>query len=349
MSARKLIIALIVFLALVTVAAGTAAFAFTRALKPLQPAGADGTVAEVKFIVAPGESAQSIAARLEEQRLIRSRWAFMLLARFNQMDTGLQAGTYMVKATDSPAEMLDLLLRGEVATKRFTVPEGLTVDQILTCLADQGMGSPEAFRKQLEDVSLVSRWLPETEEERAAIRQPFEGYLFPDTYTIPIDLDERGIVERMLSRFAEIWSDDYMRRAEELGMTPHEIVTLASIVERETRCPSERPLISAVFHNRLAIDMKLDADPTVRYALDKRDGIVLYSDLECDSPYNTYKYAGLPPGPIACPGLDSIRAALYPADVDYFYFVAKQDDDGTHAFARTYSEHLRNVSSYQSR
>src|SRR5690606_4796977 len=199
--------------------------------------------------------------------------------------------------------------------------------------------SAEELRRAVDAAAESWPYLP----EGVALQEPLEGYLFPDTYVFTRTTTEKHLIAGMLDGFQRALEralgDEGLQRAEDLGLTVHEVVTMASIIEREAQVAAERPLIAAVYHNRLRIGMKLDADPTVLYALGRTDGRLLYEDLEVDSPYNTYRNPGLPPGPIASPGEAAIRAALHPADVDYLFFVAKGDGSGEHLFARTYEEH----------
>jgi UPF0755 protein len=241
------------------------------------------------------------------------------------------------------SDILAKMLRGQVVTYPFTVPEGYTVIQVVDLLVRKGFADPAKLTQIVKEAPMV---FPYTIRSKL-VKQPLEGFLFPDTYQYHKGMSEEAIVTMMLRRFESNFGPDLQARAAELKMSVPEAVTLASIIEREARVPAERPIISAVYHNRLKIGMKLDADPTVRYALDHPGDIVTFKDLEVNSPYNTYKNAGLPPGPIAAPGLASIRAALYPADVPYLYFVAKNDGTGAHEFSRTLAEHVRAVRKYQ--
>ncbi len=301
--------------------------------------------------VAPGTSTMDVGRMLHSQELIRADWAFGLLSRQLELDGKLQAGWYWVSPDMSPEQIMRRMVRGEVATEWFVVPEGFTADMTVEALADQGLGDLEAFQRAIADASPIRGWLPEGYDAKAACPEfnlPYsalEGYLFPDTYEIPYGSTEEDIIRRMLSGFQAIWTEERLALAEERGLTIHEVVTLASIVEREAVAASERPIIASVFTNRLDIGMSLGACATILYVQGRRDGPVLYVDQEVDSPYNTYMYDALPPGPIANPGLASIDAVLNPEETDYLYFVSR--GDGTHVFAQTYSEHQRNVATYQ--
>jgi UPF0755 protein len=220
-------------------------------------------------------------------------------------------------------------VNGDILTVRVTIPEGYNMWQVSTAFSGAGVDSV-AMLKAIHDPDLVK-----------ALQVPVdnvEGYLYPDTYLVPFGSDAGDIVVQMLTKFHAVWTPDFENRARELGMTRHQVMTLASIVEAEARDPMERPLVSAVYHNRLRIGMKQDADPTVAYAKGGYHGHLYYKDLALDSPYNTYRHAGLPPGPIGNPGRESIRAALFPDTTSQaLYFVAR--GDGRHDFSNTLKEH----------
>jgi UPF0755 protein len=290
----------------------------------------------------PGATAQEIAVILEEAGLIHSSLFLRLYLRFQDDNRPLIAGEYSFSPSMTLDEILDKLRRGivEEHTVRFTVPEGLTVEQIAARLNEQGLVEKEKFLEiaREPDADLLQAFcflkdVPETTDYF------LDGYLFPNTYEIEEDATEKDIVRLMLGYFSKVFDEEYQKRAAELGMSIHEIVTLASIIEREAVVDSERPLISAVFHNRLKRNYPLESCATVQYALGEVKPVLTNEDTKIESSYNTYKITGLPPGPIAAPGLASIEAALYPADVDYFFFVAKEDGTGEHYFSRTLEEH----------
>lgn len=299
-----------------------------------------------------GASTSQIGAILQRTGLIKHQGVFRLLARVRNADGRLKAGEYELSPGLSVEEILRKLERGEVATRAFTIPEGLTVEEIAAILAARGFGDRDAILRTMDDPALTRELLAEAGLAAAAaaltapgILHPLEGYLFPDTYRVAPDTPPRDLIAMMLKRFRKAYTPAMAERARAQGLSLHQVVTLASIVEEEAAAPRERPLIAGVYWNRLKDGMKLDADPTVRYALGKRTEPLLLADLDVSSPYNTYRRIGLPPGPIAAPGLASLLAALYPAEVPHLYFVARQD--GTHAFSRTLAEHLKNVRRYQ--
>ena len=252
----------------------------------------------------------------------------------------LKAGEYRFDKAMSPREVVGKIARGEVDLVNITFREGLTVAEMATLFETQGLGSADAFRTAAADPSLVRDIDPQATD--------LEGYLFPETYAVSRHVDAAQLVRAMVDRFNKVLTAELRDAAAARQMTLRQLVTLASIVEKETGSTDERPTVAAVYANRLRIGMGLQCDPTVIYALQragKFDGNLRRDDLSFDSPYNTYRYPGLPPGPIAAPGRGALEAAAHPAAVDYLYFVSR--NDGTHAFARTLDEHNRNVQKFQ--
>ncbi|MBO8129683.1 MAG: endolytic transglycosylase MltG [Peptococcaceae bacterium] len=276
-----------------------------------------------------------IAAILRENDLIRNEKVFILYTRFLGIDHALKAGTYEISGSVSVPELAELLLRGQPEVVSFTVPEGYNLQQIADLLEEQGLASRKVFFDAVTQGEFNYSFLPDLNMDKHRL----EGYLFPDTYHIGPQTSVNTIIKLMLERFQKFLNQHHYRDlAEQAGLTVHEAVTLASLIEREAQKSYERPLISSVLHNRLKKGMPLQVDATVIYALGKtHKDQVLLKDLEVDSPYNTYKYYGLPPGPIACPGEESLLAAVQPASTDYLYYVAKPD--GSHHFSHTLAEH----------
>lgn len=277
-----------------------------------------------------GVTGAEVGRILAEKHVIRSAFGFRLLVRFSRGH--LRPGMYDLSSNMSPQSILHKLESGEVSAKWMTFPEGFTVQQIAERLDAGGVGSAEQFEHEALDSG---------EHFKTKFAHPgesLEGYLFPDTYLIPAGIQEDGVINEMLNSFQEKIAAPLAGDIRASGMSLKEIVTLASLIEREARVHADRPLISAVLRNRIAKGMRLECDATILYALGKHKKRVFYKDLNVDSPYNTYRNAGLPPGPIANPGLDSIKAALHPAKVDYLYYVARPN--GTHIFSRTFEEHL---------
>lgn len=334
----------VVLVAVVAGAIGWMQHAYRRALGPVAP----GSGTPVVVTIPSGSSTLQIARLLEERRLIRSAWAFRLLAWQKGQDDALKAGVYRLHRGMSAPMILDQLVRGEVLHARFTIPEGWTVGQAVQRLVSMGLAERAPLEAALAEAARRWPFLP----DGVPLAQPLEGYLFPDTYHVPVDEHGRAtdpglLVGVMLDRFRQVFDSERQRRAREMGLTVHQVVTLASIVEREARVADEKPLIAAVYLNRLRRGMSLDADPTVLYALGRLSGPLTRSDLRVESPYNTYRVAGLPPGPIGSPGRDALDAVLNPADVDYLFFVLAPDGSGRHRFARTLAEHERNVRDYR--
>ena len=267
-------------------------------------------------------------------------WARLYLSRYLD-DPTLKAGEYRFTGAATTPEVLTKLVRGEVLTHNVTVIEGLDIETIAAHLAEAGFGDPDEFLRLMRSSELIADLDPLAED--------LEGYVFPDTYAFARNTSEAEIVATMVSTFRRHWTDSIEPLlSEDDPRTARDVVTLASIVESETGIDTERPVVAGVYANRLRIGMGLYADPTVIYALKRKgtwDGNLRRPDLEVDSPYNTYRYPGLPPGPIASPGLASLLAAAQPADVPYLYFVSR--NDGTHVFARTLAEHNRNVERWQ--
>lgn len=324
-----------------TLVVGLGAVVCRAMLAPVRPGSAESEIVVVPY----GHGASQIARLLAERGLIRSASAFRLWTVCTSISGRLRAGEYSISYDMSVPQIADKMVRGLVVLHPLTIPEGYNVTQIAALLQQRGFADSVRFVAALEDAAGAGV-LPAAfaSSQPALVRYPLEGYLFPDTYHLYRGITEAELVRVMVGRFRASFTEAFAERARELNMTPAQVVTLASVIEREARVPEERAIISGVFHNRLRRGMKLDADPTVRYAMPDPTQPITSRELAIDSPYNTYVYAGLPPGPICSPGRASIEAALYPAQVDYLYFVARPD--GTHAFSRTYAEHLRNVALY---
>jgi UPF0755 protein len=286
--------------------------------------------APVRRVTIPqGASFAAAAESLESAGVLGSPRLFRLYASATRRDRDIKAGTYLLEPGLSWSELIDALTAGRGIEHSVTIPEGFALRDIVPLLA-RTTGAP------VESLWVAAR--DSAARRRLEIPTPdLEGYLFPDTYRFMYGTGAREAVRELVRRFDDVWQPAWDARAAELGMTRHEIITLASIVEKEARLAEERPVISAVYHNRLRQRMPLQADPTVQYANGEHRTRVLYKDLKIDSPYNTYRNRGLPPGPISSPGRASIEAALYPANVPYRYFVAHPD--GHHEFRVTFEEH----------
>jgi UPF0755 protein len=287
--------------------------------------------------VYPGESFRSVAARLEAAGLIRSPLRFRLYARLARLDKKVKTGEYEFSGMMTPGQILAALKEGKVRLHHLTIPEGFNLNQIAQAVAEAGYGEAASFLRLATDPALAREVDPEA--------QTLEGYLFPDTYSLPKGLSQREIIAAMLQRFRSEIAPQWRQRAAELGLSMHQVLTLASIIEKETGDPAERPLISSVFHNRLRKGMRLETDPTVIYGIDEFDGNLTRAHLRTPTPYNTYTFKGLPPGPIASPGRAAIEAALYPEDTDYLFFVSRKDR--THQFSTNLDDHQKAVRQYQ--
>lgn len=312
------------------------------ALQPALPA----TNASVVIEVSPHATADQIAGLLQEKGLIRSSLAFQLLAKFSGQEGKLKAGRYLFSPGQTPWEILSMLAQGKTTTDavRVTVPEGFTIKQIARLLAAKGITDEQEFLSVARSGRLDSRFFADAPRPGTEFR--WEGFFFPDTYLFQPDTPALQVAQRMLARTDEVWEEETRTHARlPLGLTPREVVTLASLVEREAKVAAERPLIARVFYNRLQAKMNLQSCATIQYLLPEPKPRLLDADTRLPSPYNTYLHPGLPPGPIASPGRASLRAALNPSTEAYLYFVAKPD--GSHAFSRTYREHLNNQQRYQ--
>jgi UPF0755 protein len=289
------------------------------------------------FDVRAGASLGQVARDLEARGLIRSAIAFKLLARYRQLDGVVQVGEYELSAAFAPAEILTRIVEGRVVVYEVVIPEGLIAARIAPRLEAAGLVDAAAFLAFASDRASA--------ESLGVEGVTLEGYLFPETYRLPHGLGVREVAKVLVDQFLQVWREiEPQARRQELSML--EVVTLASIVEKETAAPEERPLIASVFRNRLKRGMRLETDPTVIYGIPDFDGNLRRRDLEnAENPYNTYQIPGLPPGPIANPGADALRAVVNPAESDYLFFVSR--NDGTHVFSKTYSEHVRAVDQYQ--
>jgi len=297
---------------------------------------ASGGVESVLTIPA-GQSLAVTAGELERLGLVQSALKFRLLARWEGYDRRLKAGEYALTPALTPREILGIMGKGLVRLHRLTVPEGLTIAQIAELVDRTGLAAGADVLARATD--------PAQARALGIAADTLEGYLYPETYFFPKTVAVEGILSAMVGRFRAVFTPEWERRAAEMGLSTHQAVTLASIIEKETGAPSERPLIASVFHNRLKRGMRLETDPTVIYGVKNFDGNLTRRHLETPTPYNTYMIKGLPPGPIANPGKDSLGAALYPAQSDYLFFVSR--NNGTHQFSTTFAEHNRAVQKFQ--
>ena len=289
-----------------------------------------GTRSRASVTLEPGATFRAAAESLASAGVVRHATMFRAYAKLRGRDRELKAGTYVFECRSTRwGGVLERLAHGPVE-RPVTIPEGYALSDIVPLLAKAVGAPPESVQAAVRDTAL--------RRELDVPTETLEGYLFPDTYRLTYGMPARAAVRQMVRRFQAVWDPSWDAQLQRLAMSRHDIVTLASIIEKEARLAEERPVISAVYHNRLRDQMPLQADPTVQYARGQHTARVLYRDLEIDSPYNTYRHRGLPPGPIASPGRASIEAALFPANVPYKFFVAHPD--GHHEFRVTFEEHV---------
>ena len=326
----KRLFQLVLILALL--AAGGAAYIWFAYLGNYQSAHAE-TFIEIER----GTSTRDIAKDLADRGVIRGPWVFLAVRALHPR-VSLQAGEYRFGPIQSPQEVFEKIRRGEIFFEELTVPEGSNRFDIANLLKQMNMVKPADFLTASRD--------PQSLAEIDPLAPTLEGYLFPSTYRLTRRTTARQLCNQMIAEFRRQWA----AAGQKSFADAHRIVTLASLIEKETAAPQERPLISAVFTNRLRTGMALQCDPTVVYAAllkDRYRGTIYKSDLASDNPYNTYTHAGLPPGPIANPGLTSIQAALKPAETNYLYFVARPNNRGSHQFSATLSDHLKAVEEFR--
>jgi len=287
--------------------------------------------------IPPGTPFTQVSQILHQNQLIGAEWFFTLLGRVQQVDRKIIPGEYELHAGMRPTELLEKLVKGEVYQYALTIPEGYNLVQIADILDQKNLARKQEILRLTRDPVFI---------RSLNVQAPtLEGYLFPDTYQFSRYTPPESIIRTFINRFHEMVTPDLKDRATIMGMTFQQVLTLASVVEKETGLAAERPLVAGVFHNRLQRGIPLQSDPTVIYALESFDGNIRKADLSVNSPYNTYKVRGLPPGPIANPGLAAIHAALYPTQTDFVYFVAR--NDGSHQFSVTLADHNKAVDKYQ--
>ena len=320
---------------LVIAVAGSAAARYVFALLLERPG--PRPPAPIRIDVGVGEPFRTTARRLEAAGLVPSALALTLWARFEGVDHAIQHGAYQFAEALSPIALVDKMRSGEAMMVHVLLAEGATVHDLALTLEHSGLGPAERFVALAHDAAFA--------HSLAIDAGGLEGYLFPDTYFFsPLDGAEK-VLATFVGRFHKVFAPEMAAEARKAGFSVHQIVTLASVTEKETAREEERPLVSAVFRNRLRLGMPLQADPTVIYGIENFNGNLTRKDLETRTPYNTYTEPGLPPGPIANPGRSSLLAAIHPADVPYLYFVARED--GSHEFSTSLADHNRAVNRYQ--
>jgi len=338
----SLTIALVIFLFALGLVGGVAAFVI-NGLAPM------GEGEERRVEIEEGMTSSEIARLLEEQGVIRNAQVFKYYLRFKGEGHRFQAGAYLLRPGMELDDLIAKFNKGDVIPPemiRFTVPEGWTVEQIAAELAAKGYVDEGTFLELANRPEEFAGTRAEGIPDDSRIRHRLEGYLFPETYALPAESDEKELIRRMLAELDRKLGqlpEGWEQRMEELGIDFHQLMTIASLIEREVVVDKERPLVAGVIYNRLKSGMNLEIDATVQYALGEQKERLLYEDLEVDSPYNTYANAGIPPGPIASPGIRSIEAALYPEESSYLFYVTKKDGTQEHYFAETFAQHQANI------
>ena len=313
---------------------------YDNALNPVDPAD----TREVMVIIEEGSSTAAIASSLKDRNLIKNEYVFRDHCQRMEYDVQFKYGEFMLSRSMSVDEIADVLIQGTVlaSTKKFTIPEGYNITQVAHSLAEQDIVSEAEFYEVVRNGQFDYAFLegcPEGDER-------LEGFLYPETYEVFTDATAYDVVSKMLAQFDALFKDDYYSKAQEMGMSIRDIVTMGSIVERESVKAEERKVMAGVFYNRLEQDMKLESCATIQFILGEPKEFLTNEDTQIESPYNTYLYEGLPPGPICNPRMASIEAALYPDENDYIFFVLSADLDGSHKFSTDYNEFLRNKDEY---
>ncbi len=286
----------------------------------------------ILITIPPNSSIKQIASQLYNSEIIKNPIVFRILVKITLNEHNLKAGEYELPLSNNLLDVLKKIKNGEFKKYKITIPEGLTYSEIADILKQQGIANKDIFLQIAKNKKILQKYNIEADS--------IEGYLFPDTYIFFKGISEEKIIDNMLTRFSDIYNEDFEKRAKEINLTRHKVIILASIVEKEAMEENERKIIAAVFLNRLKKHMKLESCATVLYAIGKHKNKLFEEDLKVESPYNTYLYAGLPYGPISNPGRASIYAVLYPEKIDHLYFVSR--NDGTHEFTNTFKEHVRN-------
>jgi UPF0755 protein len=328
------VVLVVVVLALGVAVAGY--FGFTRVHESYKGYGADAQFVDIP----PGAGPLSIGERLVAAGVVRDPLTFRGAVWLSGRARELKAGEYRFDRPMTAMEVVDKIARGDVYRRLVTFREGLTIREMARVYEEAELGQAADFEKAAQDAAPI--------RDLDAAATDLEGYLFPDTYSLRRETPATVLVAQMTASFKKVFSEELRQAARTQGMSVREVVTLASLVEKETAVPDERRIVAAVYLNRRKMGMPMQADPTVIYAMQRAgnyNGNIRREDLAMDSPYNTYRYPGLPPGPIAAPGKAALEAAVHPAEVDYLYFVSR--NDGSHVFARTLEEHNRNVHEWQ--
>jgi len=330
-----------VFLGLLTlliIASGGLYTFYIQSLKPMEQG--ESVIIEIP----KGSSTKSIGQVLQKNGLVHNGFTFALYVRNQGKGSQLQAGKYQFTRGESVDQIIDRLVEGDVyvSTTPVTIPEGYTVAQIADLLTEKGLVNKKEFLQEVNHGDFSYEFIKQIPKDRQ-LKYRLEGYLFPKTYEMKEGITAHEIITMMLDQFQEELNHSWREKLKSNGLTLHDAITLASIVEREVVVDKERPIVAGVYFNRLAQDIMLQADATIQYALGNQKAKLTYKDLELESLYNTYKYKGLPPGPIASPGIKSIEAVVQPQKNRYLFYVTKKDGSGEHYFSETYQQHLHNI------
>lgn len=342
---RKLLITFAVVLLLAAIAAGGTWMFITQSLQPMEASDQ-----EVRVKIPPGTGTSAIAKLLEENGIIRNSTIFVAYLKWKGYGTKFQAGEYAFKPGLTNEEIIEMLNNGQVVKEemiRLTIPEGFTIRQIAEKLEEVPNWSADKFLEIVGSsenhyIADAYRHIPDDPN----ITYYLEGYLFPETYEFKKDTTEEQVVERMLQeldRKLATLPEGWEKQLDKLGITFHEMMTIASLVEKEVAVDKERALVAGVIFNRIKSKMPLQIDATIQYLFDKPKERLFEADLNIDSPYNTYQIPGIPPGPIGSPSVASIQAALYPEETKYFFYVTKKDGSKEHLFAETFEGHKKNI------
>ena len=291
-----------------------------------------------------GATLTKVSSILEENKLIKNKVLFKVVSKFKEDNNGVKAGKYLLSQKYSNSEILDILISGKTYNDgiKVTIPEGSTYKEVIKYLTNKKIGKVEVYEELINNPKeFYDKYKFLDEKDITTL----EGFLYPDTYYFEKDMSEKDVISAMLKRFSEVYTPELKEKQKKMGLTLQQVINMASIIEKEAVKDVDRPKIAGVFYNRLEIGMPLQSDATIQYIFDERKHIVSYSDLKIDSPYNSYLNKGLPPTPIANPGIKSIEAALDPEDNDYLYFVATVD--GGNNYSKTYDEHLKYVKEYK--
>lgn len=300
---------------------------------------------DIEIVIPEGVSTKEIAEILYEHELIGSKFLFRVKSRVGSFDNTYKQGEYVFNTNMDIDKIMELMQNGTILNEndKITIPEGYTTKQIAAYLEERGIVTAKEFIDEANNGNFSYSFLNDIPVRNNRL----EGYLFPDTYFISEGITAHEIINKMLSRFDEVYNEEYRKAVEQSSYSLDEIIRIASIIEAEIRVPEEREKAAGVIYNRLKDNMPLQMCSTVLYALDKRKDVLLYDDLKVNSPYNTYENAGLPIGPIANPGEAAIKAAIYPENNDYLYFVLKSEEEGTHEFTADYDEFLKAKEEYK--